>query len=485
MKKKYLLFIIIVTLLAACTDDFDDYNIDKKLPGAVPGDAVFTSGQKNLVDHISTPNVNLNIFRLISQYWTETTYTDEANYDLVNRTIPDNTFAEYYRDALKDLDEAAKLITDEETLTEAEAETNKNKLPIIELMMCYAYQNLVDIFGNIPYSQALDLDQVTPAYDDQWEIYQDLIARVNAAISGLNVSWGSFGGQDLIYNGDVAAWIMFGNSLKLKLGISIADHDPALSRSTVESAVAGIFASGADDALLQYMGAPPNSNPVHDELVLTGRKDFVGANTTIDIMNDLADPRLAAYYTKVDTSTETGVVKLAYVGGVYGASSSYSLHSHVHPSITEATFPGIVLTYDELLFYIAEAAERGYSVGMSAEEAYNAAITASFDFWGVADVASYLAKPEVAYTSAPGTWKQKIALQAYLAFYTRGQEAWNEWRRLDYPVFAMPPNAFTDTIPKRYIYPINEQTLNPDNYTQAAAAMGGDIVDNRIFWDKF
>jgi hypothetical protein len=122
---------------------------------------------------------------------------------------------------------------------------------------------------------------------------------------------------------------------------------------------------------------------------------------------------------------------------------------------------------------------------MSAEEAYNAAITASFDFWGVADVASYLAKPEVAYTSAPGTWKQKIALQAYLAFYTRGQEAWNEWRRLDYPVFAMPPNAFTDTIPKRYIYPINEQTLNPDNYTQAAAAMGGDIVDNRVFWDKF
>lgn len=485
MKNKYLLFIIITTLLAACTDNFDDMNIDKKRPAVVPGDAVFTSGQKNLVDQMSTPNVNLNIFRIVAQYWTETTYTDEANYDLVNRTIPDFTFRGYYRDALKDLDEAAKLITEEETLTDDQAKNKKNRLAIIELMTCYAYQNLVDIFGNVPYTEALDLGQVTPAYDDQWVIYQDLISRVNAAIGSLDASSGSFGGQDLIYGGDVAAWIMFGKSLQLKLGISIADHDNTAAQSAVETAVAGIFASNADNALLSYMSAPPNSNPVHDELVLTGRKDFVGANTTIDIMNDLADPRLAAYYTQVDTSTETGVVKLAYVGGVYGASSSYSLHSHVNPSITEATFPGIVLTYDELLFYIAEAAERGYAVGMTAEEAYNAAITASFDFWGVADVAAYLAKPEVAYTTAPGTWRQKIAKQAYLAFYTRGLEAWTEWRRLDYPVFAMPPNPFTDTIPKRYIYPINEQTLNPDNYKSAAAAMGGDKVDNRVFWDKF
>lgn len=485
MKKKYLLFIIIATVLVACTDNFDEMNIDKKLPAAVPGDAVFTSGQKNLVDQMSTPNVNLNIFRIVAQYWTETTYTDEANYDLVNRTIPDFTFRGYYRDALKDLEEAAKLIAAQETLTQAEAEANKNKLHIIELMTCYAYQNLVDIFGNVPYSEALDLDQVTPAYADQWTIYQDLISRVSAATSGLNADWESFGSQDLLYQGDVAAWIKFGQSLKLKLGITIADHDNGAAKTAVEEAsVAGVFSSSADNALLYYGQAPPNSNPVHDELVLTGRKDFVGANTTVDIMNSLEDPRRAAYYTQVDTSSESGVVKLAYVGGVYGASSPYALHSKVNPNITEPDFPGIVLTYDEILFYIAEAAERGYSVGMTAEEAYNDAITASFDFWGVADVASYLAKPEVAYATAPGTWKQKIAQQAYLAFYTRGLEAWTEWRRLDWPVFAMPPNPFTDTIPKRYIYPINEQTLNPDNYASAAAAMGGDKVDNRVFWDK-
>ena len=83
MKNKYLLFILIATLLAACTDNFDDYNIDKKLPATAPGDVAFASGQKNLVDQRTTPNVNLNIFNLISQYWTETTYPEffpSANY---------------------------------------------------------------------------------------------------------------------------------------------------------------------------------------------------------------------------------------------------------------------------------------------------------------------------------------------------------------------------------------------------------------------
>ena len=477
---------MIALILSACTDKFDDYNIDKKLPGEVPGNALFTSGLKNLVDHLCTPNVNINILNLVSQYWTETTYTDEANYDLVNRTIPDNVFRDYYRDVIKDLDEASKLIPEEEELLPGDDIIKANRLHIIELVTCYAYLNLVNIFGNVPYSEALDLDQVTPAFDDAWTVYQDLISRVNAAIAGLDNSAGSFGSQDLIYGGDVDAWIAFGNSLKIKLGIIIADHDDAQAKSLIESGVAaGAFASNADNALLSYLGSSPNANQIFEEIVLSGRKDFVGANTIIDIMNALDDPRLPDYFTMVDTSSDAEVVKMAYKGGDYGEESPYALNSHIASNILQPTFPGILLTYDEILFYLAEAAERGYSVGMTAEEAYDAAITASFDFWGTGGVTPYLQKPEVAYTTAAGNWREKIGTQAFLAFYTRGMTEWTQWRRLDYPNFHMPSAAFTDTIPKRYIYPIMEQTLNPDNYKAAAAAMGGDIVDNRIFWDKF
>jgi hypothetical protein len=481
MKNIYLLFILLAVLFAACTENFDDFNIDQKNPKEVTGNALFTSAQLALADQISTPNVNLNIFRLMSQYWTETTYTDEANYDIVNRTIADNTFQEYYRDVLKDFDESARLISEDTSAT------RQNRLHIIELMNCYAFQNLVDIFGNIPYTEALDLEKVLPKYDDAFTIYQDLLDRVNTALSGLDDSEGSFGSADIIYGGDVSAWIKFGNSLKLKLGITIADHDAGLAKSTIESAVSGVgvFESNEDNALLRYLSSSPNSNEIYDELILSGRKDFVGANTIIDIMNSLDDPRREKFFTMVDTSSETGVEKLAYFGGVYGEDSPYTQYSHVANAITAATFPGIILTYDEVLFYLAEAAERGFTVGRTAEEYYNDAITASFEYWGASGVTAYLAKPEVVYTTAQGTWKEKIGTQTYLAFYNRGLEGYTEWRRLDFPIFNIPP-AITEysEIPKRFTYPINEQTLNPDNYASAATAIGGDEMTTKLFWDK-
>src|SRR4030043_29791 len=144
MKNTYLSFILLTVLLAACTENFDDFNIDKKNPAIVPGNALFTGAQLTLADQISTPNVNLNIFRLFSQYWTETTYTDEANYDIVNRTIPDNTFQAYYRDVIKDLNEAAKLIAIEETPLPADPVIIQNRIQIIELLTAYSFQQLVD-----------------------------------------------------------------------------------------------------------------------------------------------------------------------------------------------------------------------------------------------------------------------------------------------------------------------------------------------------
>ena len=76
MKKTYILYLLVAVLAVACTKNFDDYNIDKKNLKEATGDALFASATLALTDHISTPNVNLNVFRLFAQYWTETTYTD-------------------------------------------------------------------------------------------------------------------------------------------------------------------------------------------------------------------------------------------------------------------------------------------------------------------------------------------------------------------------------------------------------------------------
>jgi len=138
---------------------------------------------------------------------------------------------------------------------------------------------------------------------------------------------------------------------------------------------------------------------------------------------------------------------------------------------------------------MAEAAELSL-VGTPGDAAahYNEAITASFDYYEVADVATYLAQPSVAYATATGTWKEKIGTQKWISLYNQGFLAWTEFRRLDYPALVAPDtadDAAEGFVPRRFTYPIGEQTLNGDNYTTAAAAVGGDKLSTKLFWDNF
>jgi hypothetical protein len=476
MKNKYFILLVLVALFAACTDKFEEFNTDVKNPAVVAGEPLFSNAQKDLIDQISSTNVNENDWKLYAQYWTETTYTDEANYDVVNRTVPDYQFRAYYRGFLRDFQEATKIITATEATSAVGQVEKANKLQIIELMVCYSYQELVDIFGDIPYSQALDVNNIAPVYDKAADIYADLISRVTAATAALDPSQGSFGAADIIYNGDVASWIKFGNSLKIKLGISISDANASLAASTIASGIDGAFASHADDALVHYFSASPNYNPIYDDLVASGRNDFVPANTIVDIMNNLSDPRRPAYFAPMDDGS--------YLGGPYGYTSPYANYSHLSAWIHDPTFPGIFMTYDEIQFYLAEAAARGFTVPETAQTYYENGINASFEYWGIAadSAAAYIAKPEVAWDAA--RWKELIGTQAWLAFYTRGLVGYTEWRRLDYPIFNL-AETITEysEIPVRFTYPVNEQTLNKASYEAASANIGGDLPSTRLFWD--
>ncbi|TSA28801.1 MAG: SusD/RagB family nutrient-binding outer membrane lipoprotein [Bacteroidetes bacterium] len=336
---------------------------------------------------------------------------------------------------------------------------------------------MVETFGNVPYSEALDPAIVLPKYDDGLTIYKDLITRLNAAIASMDQGEASFGGADNMYYGDVAKWYKFANSLKLRMGMLLADVDETLARTTVEAAAPNVIMSNADNALLTYMGSQPNNNPVNDNLVLSGRNDFVGANTLIDVMNELNDPRLPFFFTTVGDPP-------AYIGGIYGESNDFSQFSHVAPALTESTYPSNFFDLTEVEFLLAEGVERGF-LGGTAEEHYNKAITASIEAYGgtAGEIATYLADPKVAYSTAVGDWKQKIGTQKWIALYNRGFEGWTAWRMLDYPKLVAPPDADSD-VPLRLTYPVAEQTLNGANRAAAAAAIGGDDVATKLFWDK-
>ena len=491
--KKIVLLITVLTSFYSCSDDITGLNRDVKNPAVVPAQVLFTNAQKNIVDQMVSTSVNQNVFRLFVQQWTETTYTDESNYDVATRTIPDNHWQVVYRDVLRDLKESKKVLATEVYTGSVTDIANQeivraNKGYLIDILTAYGYYILVDTFGDVPYSEALDLDNhPQPKYDDAKTIYKDLISKLSIASNGLNTTQGSFGSQDLIFLGDVSKWKLFANSLRLQMAINMDDIDHAYASAQVLAAVAdGVILSNANNAALAYLSAQPNTNPIYVDVIASGRNDFVPTSTIIDKMNGLNDPRRSSYFSLFNEYDSNGNVTASYyIGGTPGDGNTYANFSHIGDRLVVPTFEGLLMDASEVEFLLAEAVERGIAVGGTAETHYNNAISVSMKYWGVTDAvtASYLSQTSIAYSTATGNWKQKIGEQAYLALYNRGFEAWTSFRRLDFPILTAPVDATVSQVPTRYTYPALEETLNSINNTAASAAIGGNTLITKIFWD--
>lgn len=476
--KKIILGTLILATLHSCSDDYyDSLNHDPMNPEKVPASYLFTAATDAYARRMLVTNVNTNVFRLYAQYWNETQYVQESNYELEERNINGNLVNEIIMNVIYDLEDAKGIIAEDLFTSQVE---KVNQTAICDLLQIQAWQTLVDTFGDIPYSEALMAVEgvIKPKYDDDAAIYEDLVQRTIAAINSINVSGSGFGSEDIVYSGDMTKWKKFGASLLLKLGVNLADVNPSLAQTAINTAIStGTFESDDDSFRLYYPGVTPFVNPLWTDLVQSGRRDFVAANTIVDYMNDLEDPRRAKFFRE---NMGEGV----FVGGVYGSASPYNAHTQIADALHAIDYPGNLLDYTEVLFLKAEAAARGFAVGGSAEDFYTAGITASMEFWGNTpeEIADYLANPNVAWATAPGDWKQKIGLQYWIAMYNKGFDGWTVYRRLDAPTLNLP--AFSgNPIPKRFTYPLAEQTINSENYAAAKAAMGGDTQQTRIFWD--
>ncbi len=350
---------------------------------------------------------------------------------------------------------------------------------------------MTDTWGDIPYSEALQAEKIkSPKYDSQEDIYKGLMNDLNNALSLIDVAASGPNG-DVVYNGDMTLWKKFGNSLKMRLALRTADKDAAASQAAFEAAnTDGAFTSNSDNALLQY-GTYPSGNPIYYNRYISGRNDYCASNIFLDsTLTPLNDPRRECFFAPASaTGLWTGeVYGLSEANGAQTPNSRISQRSALTLS---ATLPGIYLDYAQVEFMLAEAVERGWNVGGTAQDHYNNGVTASIDFWTglngtTGDAAAYLAQPDVNYTTAPGDWKQKIGVQKWIALFDQGVQGWVEWRRLGFTKLQLPADGVLDGtgIPRRMKYPVLEQTLNSANYNAAVAAQGADEQDTRMWWDK-
>jgi hypothetical protein len=475
--RKILYLALPVLLLAACTKDISRFNNETKKPTIVPGSMLFSNATRNMADGLINASVNVNVFRFTVNHWAMSTYQDEAQYNFTTRAIPQAWWTRFYRDVIKDLAEGAKLIDADAFLDPG---IKQNQLAIIDIMTVYAYNVLINTFGDIPYKAALDGENVFPAYDDAKTVYTDLLKRLADDIGKLKTTSTAFASaDDVLYKGSVASWIRFANTLQFKMGMLLADVDNATAKALVEASDAKAFTTFPQSAVFKYLANSPNQSPLYTDIVVGGRADYVAAKDLMDPLISLSDPRKSAFFTPNDAGN--------YVGGIVGASNPFEDFSHPGPMVYAADSSYLFLDYIELEFLRAEAIERGYTVAGTAEQHYNNAITASIKYWGGSDAqaASYLSQSGVAYATAPaaGGWRQKIGFQKWIALYNRPFEGWTEIRRLDYPKLTPVVKAISG-FPNRFPYPGNEQQLNGANYTSAAAKMGGDKVEFKLFWDK-
>jgi hypothetical protein len=479
--KKLAIILLVLFAFSSC-EKLEDLNKNTKDFTTVPGEGIFNGAVRNLLNQMYTMNVNNNNTMLYMQYFAETTYPDESRYDMITRPIPANHMNALYRTVLMNLKDAAETLKATSIVGITQQQRN-NQLAIIEILAVYTWSNLIETFGDMPYTEALDYKVPTPKYDDAFTVYKDLIKRLDAALASMDPAYAGMGsGYDNIYGGLAAGtpkWIRFANTLKMRMGLVLADKDPALSKTIVDAAEPKAFIDG-DKCALTYLSASPNQNPVYTEVVVSGRSDFVVTSSIVDPMVKLNDPRRNYYlWTKVSGS---------YVGGVQGMPNSYTSYTHLDNSLLKSEREVVVMDYAEAEFLRAEAAARGTYAITDAATHYNNAIKASIKSWGGTDaeVTAYLAQPEVAYATAAGTWQQKIGEQSYYAYYMRGFTSWLTWRRLDYPRLKAAEKRVTEVngIPLRYSYPVSEQTLNGTNYKAAASAIGGDNAMTKLFWDK-
>ena len=480
MTAKNIVPLIAVVFLSSCTKHLTGLNDNPKSSLTAPSGSVFLAGEKGLVDAYTSDSWSVAPFRLVAQVWSQNTFAVESNYQFATNNAPGGWWTALYSNALSNLNQAKSLFHSDV----ADPAVLRNDLIVTDILEVYTYSLLVNTYGNIPYSQALNRTIPFPVYDDAKTIENDLLTRLDSSLANINTSAGSLGASDQIYQGNTVLWKKFAATLKLKIALLIADTDPATAATKASEAIAtGVFTSNEDNALFTYdPGAVVNSNPIFQDLINGSNLHYYSpSDYFISTVSALNDPRLPLFFTKDPNG--------GYSGGIAGGGNSSSTLSSFSAAWLAASLPGDILDYAETSFLLAEAAERGITTGASAAVHYQDGISASIVFWGgsTAAATTYLAQPAVAYATASGDWRRKIGYQEWIAFANRNWDSWTAIRHLGYPDLnsVSPPVAAVSAFPLRFYYPPAEQTSNPVNWAAAVAALPGgqDVVSAKLFWE--
>jgi len=485
MKKNIkIILILLLTLNFSCEESLEELNID---PNTFPtaGDAQILSSAVGFLGYIVESDLNYSESFVWSQYYTwgiGVSIGNEERYVSLGGDF-DGYWQRSYANSLADLNYINK---------KSESAAYKG---ISKVLIVYIYQGLVDHFGDVPFSEALsgaieDGSNLAPNYDSATTIYPALVTMLDDALSELDLAEDDLvGDDDFIYSGDISKWIKFANSLKLRLLMRTSEVDA--QASAVQSLIAsGTFIETIDDMpFIPYSGVSGDQNPMFARSEAGSGMFYFASNGTLNVLNDLGDPRGEILYTKATTGTFAGQLRGIDQGTIdnepfTAPASDYSMASEYAYGEDK---PAILMSPWEVWFLRAEAAAR-YGTADDEATAFETAIDLNFTYMGLTDSATYIATLGYSSSDPLNDKIDMIAVQKWISLNgTQEDEGWIEARRFDRPASRL----FTDgiwqtpilsvlpagTFPSTWLYPDTEMSLNPNAPAQK------DITD-AIFWDN-
>lgn len=456
-RSKYIIPLALIVILSSCKKDWLDINKDPNNPTDAPVDLLLPTAQRTLGDALSMGGGDNGGLSQILEVWVHriTTREEADQYGTRgNEFFTSLAWPKFYSSspppgASEPLYGIFSNL--EEIIKKSTADNNLYYRGIARTLKAYAYSQLADAFGDIPFSEANRIDDpvnpvVYPKFDDDAEIYPKLIDTLNAAIADFDVEDGGAlqpGADDVIYGGDIGKWRKVANTIKLKL------YTQMRKVSDVSAAVQGLLAtpddlisSNDESFILPYgtLGQTDDRNPAYQEYFSAQRSNHIspwfyqilkGENANINTGNE--DPRIPYYFynqlhpdeeSENPTEYRDGAFATIYFGsvgpdrdhnqqntltvlGVYPAGGLYDDGSGGGPETgggvtgesSTGSAPYRFITYADRLYLEAELIQEGLAPG-NARDVLEEAVFASFEM--VDRVVEMVSPPQAVPALIPG-----------------------------------------------------------------------------------
>lgn len=464
---KYLVLAIFPFFLFACSEDkMDEINMERN-------QALEMSAQNiipflEVVSGFETAGTDIAWYATVyiehsAGSWAQSFDADRRTGQTVG-TLFNNNWNSIY-DCLMVCSDVLKK-TDPETGDEKD---NKFARAIAQTLMAYNLATLTDMWGEVPWSEALKgAENLQPKYDKQSTIYPEVFKMLDDAIKNFGEATNISSVGDYIYKGNKDKWIKAAYSLKARYSLRLTNVDTNAATKALEAAAKG-FASAADGMLFaSYENTATGENPWFQ--FLSDRAHLSAATTLVDLMKDRNDTlRMAAYFTKVGNEYKPAPIgnSIQTQGGIY-SNSRITAEGKLTPTP--------IMTFHELKFIEAEAKFR--KADGTWRDALKAAVEANFVFHGLTagQGTTYYNQSVVPLLTA-GNELKEILMQKYIGAYEfEAMEAYNDYRRVPSFLTLKNPNNATVGFVWRFPYPTSEQSSNSANIPKI------NVFSDKVWW---